>query len=111
MARNLSVKRYTINYFDPKSKGWPATLKVVGITRQCPNIRRKGYGACVLVFTRVRCGRLVQVRYGMDDCDFFVDEIAMETAVPLDDDLAFMATKLGLTRLKLHTLIMKHAPV
>ncbi len=112
----LNRKEHKPGLYDSDTGASCKTEKVVDITEDCPKASKKE--RAVLLFTRVKRGRIVQISrpyeskvYMGSHIHFFVDELDREMRVaPRDDTFGSTANELGLTKLELRKLIEAQVP-
>ena len=110
MAKNLKVtKKHNPGIYDSETGKDCVAEKVVNITSDCPGASKQN--GCILIFTRAKRGRIVQIRQGCSNVHFFVGELDSEMRVaPRDDTFGSRANMLGLDKSALRELIEMHAP-
>ena len=114
MAKAVKItKEHDAGLYDSDTEKSCVTEKVVDITEDCPSGERT-----VLLFTRVKRGRIVQITtpyegetYMGAHIHFFVDELDREFNLDeKDDTFVLAAARAGMGRLALRRLIEQHAP-
>jgi hypothetical protein len=117
MAKELKIlKEHNPTLHDSATGMSCITEKVVDVTEDCPNASEKK--RVVFLYTRDRNGRIIQMarpyegeEYMGVHINFHVDQLEGEmTVAPRDDRFGSWATKLGLDKAALRTLIETHAP-
>ena len=117
MAKVIEVGEYKPRICDSATGASCETEKVVDITEDCP--RASVEEPAVLLFTRAKRGRIVQIRwpYRKDKVNlgtsihFFVDELHHYICVAArDDTFATTADRLGVTKVALRALIETYVP-
>jgi hypothetical protein len=119
MAQSVKInrKQHKTGLYDSDTGASCKTEKVVDITEDCPKASKKK--RAVLLFTRAKRGRIVQISRPYDGeifmgshIHFFVDELDREMRVASrDDTFGSTANQLGLTKIELRKLIEAQAPV
>lgn len=112
----INKKEHNSGLYDSDTGKSCEVEKVVDITENCPRAGEKD--RAVLLFTRAKRGRIVQITrpyngevYMGSHINFFVDELDREmNMAPRDDTFGSTARRLGLTKFSLRSLIMAHAP-
>jgi hypothetical protein len=106
---------YNSGLYDSATGESCVTEKVVDVTDDCPGANKDS--RCVILFTRDRHGRIVQVarpykgrKYGGVSIHFFVDGLDRVMRNSRDDTFGRLASNLGLAKTKLYSLIVAHAP-
>jgi hypothetical protein len=110
MARSLKIneKKHDTSLYDSDTGASCKTEKVVDITEDCPKANKRD--RALLLFTRSKRGRIVQINYGLQ-VHFFVDELDRQMNVPSrDDTFGLFANRLGLTKPELRMLIDAQCP-
>lgn len=118
MAKIVKIdkKEHSAGLYDSDTGAICETEKVVDITDDCPKASKKE--RAVLLFTRAKRGRIVQISRPYDGkvfmgshIHFFVDELDGEMrAVSCDDPFGSTASGLGLTKSELRKLIEAWVP-
>lgn len=114
MAKVIEVpKKHKWIIADPDNGESLKTIKAVDITEDCPERFRT-----ILVFTKTKCGRLVQISLPFGDkvfggmhIHFFVDELETQMDLtPPNDTFGMWAYMMGLSKLELRGIIEENAP-
>jgi hypothetical protein len=117
MAKKIPNTEYGLLLYDNDTGESCVTERIVDITEDSPGIE-EGRKA-ILLFTRVSQGRVVQIlhtfpgrKYDGTFVHFFIDKIEIEESPVEKRDLVFqeVAGWFGLTKTRLHALILENAP-
>jgi hypothetical protein len=118
MAQNVKINKreHVLGLYDSDTGKSCKTEKVVDITEDCPKADSKK--RVILLFTRARRGRIVQISRPYDGrvsmgshIHFFVDELDREMrATSPNDTFGLTAHQLGLTKQELRKIIEEQAP-
>jgi hypothetical protein len=118
MAKILKASLFNIGLFDSDTNVSLKVTKAVDITSHCHLSEDERSDRVLLLFTRAKRGRIVQIGLASPgenigiSINFFVDELDRKmNAEPQDDSFGSWTKRLGLTsKEKFQRLITRHAP-